>query len=64
VHTERERGSERGFSPVGLGLAENLFGNVRSDGDAESLSLISFEHQNEPQHEREQMNKVEECDAE
>jgi hypothetical protein len=29
---------------AGLGLSENLFGDVCDDGNAESLSLVRFEH--------------------
>jgi hypothetical protein len=41
-----------------LGFAENLIGDVRSDGDAEAFTLVGLDHQENPQNKADEMNEV------
>ena len=47
-----------------LRLAENLLGNVRGNGNAESLSLVGLDHQKNPQDEGDEVKEAPQREAE
>jgi hypothetical protein len=58
-----ERGGKECVPALGLGLAEDFFGDIRGDGDAEAFTLVGLDHQENPENQPDELNKAKEREA-